>query len=117
VVLAVEEPVGLAQLDVGAGAEADLADGADDAVGVEEARADFGAQVFRLEIDPAAGTPRTEPSVVVPLAEEGVVAVGKAGGVEVDAAVEAPQAVAVEGARLLRVVLVVDVVEEIVGYG
>ena len=83
---------------------------------MEEARSDLGAEVLRLEIDPAASASRPEPSVVIPLAEEGrVLAVGEAGVVEVDAAVEAPQAVAVKRSGLLQVLLVVDVVEVVVG--
>ena len=118
VVLAIEKAVGLAQLDVGPGGESELADGTDDTVGMEKARADLGAEVLGLEIDPAATASRPEPSVVVSLAEEGrVLSVGEAGGVEVDAAVEAPEAVAVKRSGLLQVFVVVDVVDVVVGDG
>ena len=109
-VLAVEKPVRLAHLHVGAGIEVDLADGADDAVRVKESRSNLDAHVLRLKVDPAACTPRPVPPVVVPLAEEGVITAGEASRVEVRAAVVTSEASSMQRSRVLLLVLV-DVVE------
>ncbi len=117
-ILAIDETVGIGDSDVRPGIESELANRTHNTGGVIEARGNFCTKVIRLKVKSATRASGSESSVVVSSAVEGVVCgVGVAGGVEVEAAVEATKAFFVKRSHVLDLILVGHVIDEVVGDG